>query len=610
MESAKPKRACDLCYHKKIKCDAKQPLCSGCKLYNSECTYTGPTRATTVKPTHGLISSSIKKIEALEARIEQLESQNRRQATSDEDFILSPQIQNFTVDEGQPCAFGTASSSHTSLSYSTDQDSGVSSQESDTKTLPSLHLILPVIEDYFAKSNQVLPLFNRDVFMKMLRGWYSFSAHRKPDAWAAVNVVLALALRHSYASSIEETQKMQLYINNVQSVLNQLVINEPSMLALQIVLGLVLVFHGSSDSGPASILIATAIRLVQGLRLHTKNPGEELEPTEALQRNRVFWIAYILDRDLSLRTAQPPLHQDSEIDVELPSQTPPDSAGLIFGSAGQVFNYFRSRVQLAHIQGKGYSMLQSVRARKLPQHEKGQNMLRVRTMLENWQQSIPADFLPRAVVGIVSREYLRYLSLLHYTHLQLTATTHYADSHHLEWLQEVLNCSKAQAIAVRAEEFAARLPSCWDKLVTEARMCIHLYAATPENDAALTWLVSCGYLTSIMFITVNNLACPNNPHRLADQSNVDSGLLLLERLIKVTNDTRLKRIYGACKELNEKARDFVLPGSSDNIFGSPGLEFGGEDPLDDGRWELTENAFWSANEFAVTRWCVSDFSVG
>ncbi|WYZ42621.1 hypothetical protein EsH8_VI_000320 [Colletotrichum jinshuiense] len=604
METTKPKRvrqrkACDLCYHKKIKCDAKLPRCSGCKLYNSECTYTGPTRATAIKPSH------VKKIEMLEARLAQLEAQNGQrqpftQITPDSGFDnLETDLQGHSYLDEQLWALGNGSSSNESPSHSTDPDSSVFLQESNAKTLPPLRLVLPDIEDYFENSNQVLPLFERESFMKMLRGWYAYPAHRKSDVWAAVNIVLALARRHSYASSPKETQDMQQYINNVQSVLNQLAINEPSFLTLQTVLGLVIVFHGASDPGPASILVATAVRLAQRLRLHSKAANEDVEPAEALQRNRVFWIAFILDRDLAMRTAQPPIHQDTDIDVDLPGPSPPDNAGQIFDFSGKAFNYFRSRVQLAYIQGKLYPMLFSVRALKLPQHERGQNMLRLRTMLENWLSSIPADFQPHVVMRTVSTEYLRYLSLLHYTHLQLVATTHQADSHHLEWLQEVLNCSKAQAPEVRCEDLATRLPSCWDKLVTEARTCMHLYAATPENDSALTWLVSCGYLTSIMFITVNNLARPENPSRPTDQSNVDSALLLLERLIKATDDGRLKRIHGACKELNDKARNFVMPNTSENFFDPPGLEFGDEDPLDAGHWDLVDSTFWAASKYAT-----------
>ncbi|KAF9871413.1 hypothetical protein CkaCkLH20_11060 [Colletotrichum karsti] len=567
-------------------------------MYNSECTYTGPTRATAVKPNH------VKKIEMLEARLAQLEAQNSQgqslQQTSPSSGIRpSSALQTFSSsEEEQLWGLGGDSATTESPAYSTDQDS-IHVAGNNSKTLPPLRVVLPVVEDYFEKSNQVLPLFDKQVFMKMLRGWYTYPAYRKTDAWAAVNIVLALAQRHSYASSPQETQNMQRYINNVQSALNELVIGEPDLLALQVVLGLVLVFHGSSDPRPASMIVATAMRLVHGLRLYTKNthPDDEYEPAEIIQRQRVFWIAYILDRDCAMRTSQPAIHQDVDIDVDLPDQTPPDNAGIIVGFSGQVFNYFRCRVQLAYIQGKIYSMLISVRAMKLPEAERQQNMERLRQMLENWEKTIPEEFKVQTVAAIVSTEYLRYLCLLHYTHLQLIATTHYADSHHLEWLQEILNCSKRQAPQILPEAFAEQLPTCWEKLVEEARTCMHLYAATPENDSALTWLVSCGYLTSIMFITVNNLANPDHSCRFTDQSNVESALLLLERLIKATDDYRLKKIHSACKELNDKARNAVTAPPPTDFFDPPGLEFGDEDPLDDGRWDLMDASFWATNEF-------------
>ncbi|GKT63239.1 fungal specific transcription factor domain-containing protein [Colletotrichum tofieldiae] len=550
------------------------------------------------------LNHSLKKIEMLEARLAQLEAQNDQRHP----LPLTPQdlavkftevsSQSQGSDEEQLWALHTGSSFNHCPTSPTGQNPGIS-QGANIKTLPSLRHVLPTVEDYFQNSNQILPLFEREAFMKMLRSWYAYPAYRKPDVWAAVNVVLALANRHSYASSFEETQNMQRYISNVQSVLNQLVINEPSLLALQIVLGLVLVFHGSSDQGPASIMIATAMRLAQTLKLHTDSEDGNFEPAETLQRTRVFWIAFILDRDLAMRTSQPPIHQDSDIDVELPNLNPIDNAGLIFSFSGQVFNYFRSRVQLAYIEGKLYSMLMSVRALKLPEHVRGQNTLRIRTMLENWQKAIPTDFQPHLVAGTVSTEYLRFLSLMHYTHLQLVATTHHTDSHHLEWMQEILNCSKGQSLPVRSD-LATRLPSCWDKLVVQARTCMHLYAATPENDSALTWLVSCGYLTSIMFITVNNLACPDNPCRPTDQSNVDSALLLLDRLIKATDDGRLKRIHGACRELNEKARHAVPLHPPGDFLNPPGLEFGDEDALDIGRWDLMDGTIGVTEEYATT----------
>lgn len=51
-------------------------------------------------------------------------------------------------------------------------------------------------------------------------------------------------------------------------------------------------------------------------------------------------MAYILDRDISLRTRQPPIQHDLEIDLALPSETPdPDGAGFV--TAGWTYETFK-----------------------------------------------------------------------------------------------------------------------------------------------------------------------------------------------------------------------------------------------------------------------------
>lgn len=102
-----------------------------------------------------------------------------------------------------------------------------------------------------------------------------------------------------------------------------------------------------------------------------------------------------------------------------------------------------------------------------------------------------------------------------------------------------------------------------------------------------------------MFITVNNLARPDDPCRHTDQSNVESALLLLERLIKATDDSRLKKIHGACKEMNDKAKQITASPASSTFFDPPGLEFGDEDPLDDGRWDMMDASFWATSDFGM-----------
>jgi hypothetical protein len=55
---------------------------------------------------------------------------------------------------------------------------------------------------------------------------------------------------------------------------------------------------GTPNPQPSFFLIAAAIRLSHSLGLHKRGiPHLGLDPAEAEQRKRVFWIGYMLDKE-------------------------------------------------------------------------------------------------------------------------------------------------------------------------------------------------------------------------------------------------------------------------------------------------------------------------
>lgn len=46
-----------------------------------------------------------------------------------------------------------------------------------------------------------------------------------------------------------------------------------------------------------SMMLATAIRIAQGIGLHMNSEDPNISAVEKEQRRRVFWIAYIFDRE-------------------------------------------------------------------------------------------------------------------------------------------------------------------------------------------------------------------------------------------------------------------------------------------------------------------------
>ena len=61
-----------------------------------------------------------------------------------------------------------------------------------------------------------------------------------------------------------------------------------------------LFLQGTPNPQPAFFLVAAAIRLSHSIGLHKRGSGFGLNPVEAEQRKRVFWIAYCLDKEYAL----------------------------------------------------------------------------------------------------------------------------------------------------------------------------------------------------------------------------------------------------------------------------------------------------------------------
>lgn len=170
---------------------------------------------------------------------------------------------------------------------------GVMTANNGKLELPSLHEVLPVLERYFDHYNIYVPLFDRAEFMHMAIDWYSAHPRQPLVPWAAINIVLSITYRVIDNLSIDHPN-LSRCIRNVQSVTTELMAWSGSLLGLQVLLGMVILFQGTTNPQLAIVLIGSAIRLAQSMGLPSAKTAND---TAALaQRRRVFWIAYILDK--------------------------------------------------------------------------------------------------------------------------------------------------------------------------------------------------------------------------------------------------------------------------------------------------------------------------
>lgn len=268
------------------------------------------------------------------------------------------------------------------------------------KTLPPKSDTFNLINKAFQYFHTALPIFDRVDFMKEFGERYF--PPRVSDScsdaawWASINVVLAFAHRFRAMHTLKphsEDREAWGYLQNALTVITELTLCPSSLLAVQALLGMAILVQATSNPGPCGVLVATAMRLAQSMGLHRQEQKKQLSVEQEAQREQrqsVFWIAYSLDKEISIRTGQPPSQDEEDMDVELPAEMvnlDKQTEGRVIGA-----NIFNLKIGLAIIQGKIYKRLCSMSAQKLSTTERLVSAQELEVTLEEWKTGVPIDF--------------------------------------------------------------------------------------------------------------------------------------------------------------------------------------------------------------------------
>jgi hypothetical protein len=388
--------------------------------------------------------------------------------------------------------------------------------------LPPREDLIPIIAHYFLTSNYITPLFDQHSFMRQFNSWYGIPVPRNRVMWAMINVVIALGLRDlgpgPEGSTISATTSLDTHVRNAYSILPELAVHDQDLLGVQALLGITILFQNSSDQTAASFIIASAIRLSHRILLHSRRSSRLRSEVEILQANRVFWIAYTLDKvsgynvaqrhkwrieswlkqEISLRVKLPSIQGDSDIDQPLPLWDPSDGAGIIWTGDGTVpMNLFRFRVELAHIQGKVYETLYSNQTSALSAGVRQERIAQLQASIDTWYSNVPPAFRMEQLSSTASPTGLVQMTKLYYGFLMAQAMTHGFYSKNADWLKQMGSLSagdiddiedmQAQFGAAKGDDFQAP-PStaAWDKLVHISRSFMGLFHLA-TNIECLAW---------------------------------------------------------------------------------------------------------------------------
>ncbi|KAF3490488.1 C6 transcription factor [Arthroderma uncinatum] len=575
-------RACDMCRKKKIKCDGKMPKCSHCINYKSECIFTQVEKKR--NPPKGA-----KYIEGLENRLGRMESllrlsgllsendagktdlgvlekrlADRAASPGSQQSQSQPQLQpQLQPQQSQPPKSSTVPKSYNAFmgsvaspSNSTPRgDFNTSPRTSPAAGTPDSHKESEAEVDSLSDMMCSLVTNSCGETRYIVEKQYSRDPYEGSGWWASINVALAIAHRLRVMSNLapqEEDKKAWLYLKNAMGVLTELTMRNTDLLSVQALLGMALFLQGTPNPQPSFFLVAAGIRLSHSIGLHKRCSGFGLNPVELEQRKRVFWIAYILDKDICLRSGRPPVQDDDDMNVELPSEDPPDNIGNVPLSDGKgKINLFRLMCIFATIESKVYRQLYSTKSSRQSDGELLNTIGELDHELEEWKNSIPLDFRPEHEIKTTHRPLILPIVVLHFAYYNCLTTIHRMSVHHGYWTSRLSNYAIQ---GLNARPLNPRVFSSAVLCVSAARASINLIKYIPQGDFACVWLILYFPISSLVTLFANILQNPLDARARSDVKLMNLVVNFLSMLATDESNGSVKRMLSVCSEFERIAK--------------------------------------------------------
>jgi hypothetical protein len=201
---------------------------------------------------------------------------------------------------------------------------------------------------------------------------------------------------------------------------------------------------------------------------------------EREQQKRVFWLGYLLDKDISMRSGQPPVQHDDDIGIELPGDGIGDGVGyMIFSKPVPPLNFHRVRVQLAVIQGAIYQKLYGAGAVTQSELVRQSAIEELDHRLHKWKDCVLSTFEPDYLTEVQPDMFSRiHIVIIYLTYFNCLTLIHRSHFQNVAW--------KARSLGV-VEPFNPYIFSPKKECIETARRAISLLELIPLGNYACTW---------------------------------------------------------------------------------------------------------------------------
>ncbi|KAF4996933.1 hypothetical protein FDECE_12256 [Fusarium decemcellulare] len=223
---------------------------------------------------------------------------------------------------------------------------------------------------------------------------------------------MSLISRFKGSEHIEGIAKSGDYADKAQCLIGY-ISGEADLEVLQAVSMLQVYRASTGEWETATSLHAIACRIVCGLGGHFHQPAKPYDPLISHAERRIrhirtlFWLSYVFDKDISLRSGQPPLLIDDYCDLTLPENYTSRYDPLVSSDHDMINDsityeglvpYLPGDIGLSRVKEKACLLLYSPKTFSLDDCQLLLNIRHLDNELENWRSSIPSEYRPRLTI--------------------------------------------------------------------------------------------------------------------------------------------------------------------------------------------------------------------
>ncbi|KAI0442940.1 hypothetical protein F4803DRAFT_517362 [Xylaria telfairii] len=548
---AKISQACNHCRQKKSRCDGETP-CSACKKHTVKCTYEtfqrrrGPGRtkeyirvleaqlrnATRTEPDASHPGHTTSEDTQLSKTITGASSTNMSNTVT-RDAVVSVLIQ----DPGQGVISSNTKRQTTGSDEETSRDT---SRPRVPSSLSPTDDVIRFLELIFNNRKTGYPLLSWPLFVDnlLLDPLKNAASHALLDSIMAIGILFESG-NVNFESSAKEAWAR---FNNAYIQLPQIIALGPNILAIEAMLTMALFMRMSADACTAVQLVSSAVRMYQMAALQN-------DPTRTLtlgasddRHRRVFWTAYILDREINTQFGLPLAIDGDEFDV-VPQRQKLNSHMQGWSSALQMMP------EIAIMESIIYKRLYQRKAFEQPDGELITNIVEENLGLYFWVRTVLVDHPPDMDNPTAPINPDMETLIIHFAYYHCVDMVHWTARRH----SSRTNASTSTSPNRFENERISMLIETSSKA---ARATLNLIPAFPRRSFVDLWRILCYPISASINLLTGVLENPLSPSAKSDVSALSSFRRFLERVIQ-EDGCDLHRVLQGCKQMEQLAHNAI-----------------------------------------------------